>query len=104
MKPNQFTSIVSLTLAIALSGVAIAGCSGGPQPVDQAYVQASTEKATQAREIFTSAQGDLTKVSPEDHTKLVKFFGSQSEVERIWDNMAHPKAGGPGADKQTSKQ
>jgi hypothetical protein len=82
------------SLLLGLLGfISLIGCGSSPQPVNETYVQMSTDRSTQAREIFDGAGGDLKKVTPDDHAKLVKLFGSDSEVERIWNNMAHP----PGA-------
>lgn len=84
---------IILPILAILSISVLAGCGAGPQAIDEASIQKSTDNAKLARSLFESSKGDWNAVSPEDKKKLADAYGSEKAAETVWETMKNPPMG-----------
>lgn len=82
-----------LSITALLSIVLLAGCGAGPQAIDQASIEKSTDNAKLARSLFDSSKGDWNAVSAEDKKKLSDAYGSEKAAQTVWESMKNPPNG-----------
>ena len=82
-----------LSILAILSISVLAGCGAGPQALDEASIQKSTDNAKLARSLFESSKGDWNALSPEDKKKLSDAYGSEKAAETVWATMKNPPMG-----------
>lgn len=82
-----------LSIFAIVSIFALAGCGAGPQAIDEASIQKSTDNAKLARSLFESTKGDWNAVSADDKKKLADAYGSEKAAQTVWETMKNPPMG-----------